>query len=222
MIEVTHLAKRYRSDRGLEHWALRDVSFQLKAGGTIGLIGRNGAGKSTLMRLIAGADHPSSGTVRRVGRVSWPLGLAGGVQGNLTGRQNARFVFRIHGMPEEELPERLDFVKKFSDLDDAFDWPVKTYSSGMNARLKFAMAMVFDFDFYLTDELTAVGDTEFKKKSREAFKTRLSGAGLIMVAHSETTLRDYCESGLLLHQGKGYYFDNIQEAFKMYREVSGA
>ena len=222
MIELHHVAKRYRSDRGLEHWALRDVSFTLPVKGTLGVIGRNGAGKSTLLRLIAGADHPSSGTLRRLGRVSWPLGLTGGLQGSLTGRQNSRFVCRIHGMAESEMAEQLAFIQSFSDLGEAFDWPVKTYSSGMNARLKFALALVFDFDVYLTDELTAVGDAAFQAKSLAAFKSRLSGAGLIMVAHSEKTLRDYCESGLLLHQGKGYYFNNIQEAFKMYREVSGA
>ena len=221
MIELVNVSKRYRSDRGLQHWALHDVSMLIKPGSRVGVIGRNGAGKSTLLNLIAGADYPSSGTIKRSGRVSWPLGLAGGLQGSLTGRQNTRFVCRIHGVPDAELPEHLEFVQRFSELGEAFDWPAKTYSSGMGARLKFAMAQVFDFDYYLTDELTAVGDAAFREKSSLAFKTRLSGAGLIMAAHQEKTLLDFCSSGLVLHEGKGYYFDDIQEAFKMYREVSG-
>lgn len=219
MIEVVDVSKRYRSDRGLQHWVLRKVSFTIPPQINVGLIGRNGAGKSTLLRLIAGADFPTSGTIRRACRVSWPLGFAGGLQGSMTGRQNARFVLRIHGTPEDVIPDKLAFVQRFSELDEAFDWPIHTYSTGMSARLKFALSLVFDFDVYLTDELTAVGDAAFQKKSRQAFRDLVGKAGLIMVAHQENVLKEYCQAGLFLHDGRAHWFDRIEDAFKAYKET---
>jgi capsular polysaccharide transport system ATP-binding protein len=219
MIRVTDLSKRYRSDRGIDHWVLRDINFEVPAKTNVGLIGRNGAGKSTLLRLIAGADYPSRGEVVRACRVSWPLGFAGGLHSSMTGRQNGRFVCRIHGIPEDEIPERLTFVESFAELGDAFDWPISTYSTGMNARLKFALSLVFDFDVYLSDELTAVGDAVFQAKSRKAFTELVGRAGLIMVAHQEKTLKDYCSAGILLHEGGAQWFDQIDDAFKAYKET---
>lgn len=219
MITVKNLAKRYRSDRGIDHWVLQDVNFTIPPRTNVGLIGRNGAGKSTLLRLIAGADYPTRGEVIRACRVSWPLGFAGGLHGSMTGRQNARFVCRIHGIPEAEIPGHLRFVQEFAELGEAFDWPIATYSTGMNARLKFALSLVFDFDVYLSDELTAVGDEVFQKKSREAFRALIDRAGLIMVAHQEKTLKDYCQAGILLRAGTAHWFDRIDDAFKAYRET---
>ena len=219
MIEVIDVSKRYRSDRGLRHWVLRQVSFTIPPRTNVGLIGKNGAGKSTLLRLIAGADFPTTGNIRRECRVSWPLGFAGGLHGSMTGRQNTRFVCRIHGIPEEAIPEKLAFVQSFSELHEAFDWPIHTYSTGMSARLKFALSLVFDFDVYLTDELTAVGDAVFQKKSRQAFKELVGKAGLIMVAHQENVLKEYCQAGLFLHDGRAHWFDRIEDAFQAYKET---
>lgn len=219
MIRAIDLAKRYRSDRGLSRWVFEHVDFEISAQTNVGLIGRNGAGKSTLLRLIAGADYPTRGEIRRHCRVSWPLGFAGGLHGSMTGRQNARFVCRIHGLREDEIPERLAFVQAFAELGDAFDWPIHTYSTGMGARLKFALSLVFDFDVYLTDELTAVGDAVFQTKSRQAFKDLVGRAGLIMVAHQENTLKEYCQAGLLLHEGRAHWFERIDDALKAYKET---
>jgi capsular polysaccharide transport system ATP-binding protein len=219
MIHAIDIAKRYRSDRGLHRWVLQAVNFTIPPKTNVGLIGRNGAGKSTLLRLIAGADFPTRGEVRRECRVSWPLGFAGGLHGSMTGRQNARFVCRIHGLGEDEMTEKLDFVQSFSELGESFDWPIHTYSTGMSARLKFALSLVFDFDVYLTDELTAVGDAAFQKKSRQAFKDLIGRAGLIMVAHQENVLKEYCQAGLLLHEGSAYWFDCIDDAINVYKET---
>lgn len=219
MIRINQLAKRYRSDRGFSHWVLQDINLIIPAKTNVGLIGRNGAGKSTLLRLIAGADYPTRGEVVRECRVSWPLGFTGGLHGSMTGRQNSRFVCRINGLTEQEIRERLEFVQAFAELGDAFDWPIKTYSTGMNARLKFALSLVFDFDVYLSDELTSVGDAVFKKKSREAFNGLVGKAGLIMVAHSEGTLKSFCNAGIFIHNGNAYWFDSIDDAFKAYKET---
>lgn len=110
-------------------------------------------------------------------------------------------------------------MQAFAELGDAFDWPIHTYSTGMGARLKFALSLVFDFDVYLTDELTAVGDAVFQTKSRQAFKDLVGRAGLIMVAHQENTLKEYCQAGLLLHEGRAHWFERIDDALKAYKET---
>ena len=217
MIELTDVHKRYRTDHGAGKWVLQGINLSIPSDRSVGLIGRNGAGKSTLLRLIGGIDKPTRGTVVRNCRTSWPLGLAGGLQGMLTGRQNAKFVCRIHGH-DVDIPEKLAFIADFSELGDAFDEPIKTYSSGMQARLKFAMSMAFDFDMYLVDELTAVGDAAFKAKAQAAFKALSDHSSLIMVSHAEGTLRQFCECGIWLHQGQAHWFDRIEDALARYKE----
>lgn len=217
MIELLHVAKRYRTESGHSKWVLDDVSLEIPGNRSVGLVGRNGAGKSTLLRLIGGIDQPSRGTVTRRCRVSWPLGFGGGLQGSLTGRQNVKFVCRLHGY-DDHVVEQMAFVHEFSELGDAFDEPIKTYSSGMSARLKFALSLVFDFDVYLVDELTAVGDSRFKAKSRKAFQELADHAGLIMVSHDERSLKEFCAAGIWLHEGRAYWFDSIDDALKNYRE----
>jgi capsular polysaccharide transport system ATP-binding protein len=219
MIKLHNLAKRYRNDLGYEKWVFQDINLEIAQKSRVGIIGRNGAGKSTLLRLIAGADYPTRGEVKRECNVSWPLGFAGGLPGSMTGAQSVRFVCRINGVPDDEIQAHLDYVKDFSELGDAFRQPINTYSSGMSGRLKFAMSLVFKFDVYLSDELVSVGDAGFNKKSKEAFKTTLADAGLIMVAHSEGMLKEYCESGILLHNGAAHWFDQIDDAFKAYKET---
>lgn len=216
MIRIEDVHKRYRNHRG-SRWVLRGITAEIPANARVALIGANGAGKSTLLRLIGGIDQPNQGAIERGCRVSWPLGLAGGYQGSLTGRQNTKFVSRIHGV-HHDLERTLEFVRDFAELGGAFDDPVKTYSSGMRSRLAFAMSMAFDFDTYLVDELTAVGDAAFKRKSQRAFEDMAGRAGLIMVSHSASTLRTFCHSAIWLHDGEARFFDTVEEALERYQE----
>lgn len=217
MIVVKDVCKRYRTDHGMGGWILNDVSFTIPQNTNVGLVGKNGAGKSTLLRLIAGTDQPTRGTIERHCNVSWPMGFSGGLQGTLTGRQNAKFVCRIHGH-ESDISERLAFIEEFAEIGSAFDEPVKTYSSGMAARLKFAFSLAFEFDVYISDELTAVGDVTFKKKAKEAFQDLTGRAGLIMVSHQENTLKEFCTAGIWLNEGHAIWFDDIEDALDAYEE----
>lgn len=220
MIEISDVYKRYRTPHASK-WVLKGVSLGIARHSRVALIGANGAGKSTLLRLVGGTDQPNSGTIVRRCRVSWPLGLSGGFQGSLSGRQNTKFVCRIHGV-QDGLADKLDFVREFSELKDAFDQPVKTYSSGMRSRLAFALSLAFDFDTYLVDELTAVGDAAFKRKSQKAFEDLAARAGLIMVSHRESTLKSFCQSAVWLHEGKAHWFDSVEEALREYKgSISG-
>ncbi|MEC3766358.1 ABC transporter ATP-binding protein [Cupriavidus sp. SS-3] len=216
MIDITDVHKRYRTAHGSK-WVLQGVTLKIPERGRVALIGANGAGKSTLLRLVGGIDQPNRGSIVRNCRVSWPLGLSGGFQGSLSGRQNTKFVCRIHGI-HGALAEKLEFVREFSELNNAFEDPVKTYSSGMRSRLAFAMSLAFDFDTYLVDELTAVGDAAFKRKSQKAFEDLAGRAGLVMVSHSESTLKNFCQSAVWLHQGQALWFDSVEEALHAYRD----
>lgn len=198
-------------------WILRGVNLQIPAGCSVGLVGSNGAGKSTLLRIIGGVDYPNKGMVRRHCRVSWPMGFGGGLQGSLTGRQNTKFVARIHGM-EHEIPRIVLQVQEFAGIGAAFDEPVKTYSSGMKSRLQFGLSLAFDFDVYISDEVTSTGDRAFQKKARREFKKMLGKSSLIMVSHSESTLKDFCQAGIWLHDGIAEWFDQIDDAIRAYND----
>lgn len=218
MIDIQHLSKRYRTLHGPGRWVLRDINIRIPRHLNVGLIGRNGAGKSTLLRLIAGVDIPTKGSIRRYCRVSWPLGLTGGLHGTMTGRQSVRFVCRVHGVPEVEIREYEAQVADFAELGESFDESIDTYSTGMSARLKFALSLAFEFDVYLSDELTAVGDAVFRRKAQKAFRDLAEKAGLIIVAHQDNVLRDFCQAGVLIHDSHAYWFDDIEDALTAYKE----
>jgi len=217
MIVLNDVHKRYRTHDGPGKRVLNGVSFTIPSKLNVGLVGRNGAGKSTLLRLIGGIDVPSSGTIERRCRVSWPMGFSGGLQGSLTGRQNAKFVCRIHGH-DHDLAERIAYIEDFAEIGAAFDEPIKTYSSGMKSRLQFAMSLAFDFDVYISDEITSTGDAAFREKAARAFEHLIGKAGLIMVSHSDSTLRQFCKAGIWLHEGKAIWFDDIEDALRNYNE----
>jgi capsular polysaccharide transport system ATP-binding protein len=212
MIHLENATKLVRM-KGVKKTIINDVTMTIPRGKSIGLLGRNGAGKSTLLQIIAGTLDLDKGRVVRKGKVSWPLGFAGSFQGNLSGEQNVRFVARIYGVDTEEL---VDYVAEFAELGEFFRAPVRTYSSGMKARLAFGVSMGVKFDYYLVDEITAVGDTNFKRKSQKAFKERLSDSDVVMVSHSPSTLRDYCETGVVLEDGSLTYYDNLEEAIAVH------
>lgn len=217
MILVKGVHKRYRTEHGMGPWILKDVNLTIPSNVNVGIVGRNGAGKSTLMNLIGGIDVPNKGTIERQCRVSWPLGFGGGLQGSLTGRDNSKFVLRVHGM-EAQFEEKIAYIQEFADIGKYFDKPIKTYSSGMKSRLQFALSMCFDFDVYLADEITAVGDVAFARKALNAFIDLTGRAGLIMVSHGEETLRQYCKSGIWINQGHAIWYDDINDALRDYLE----
>lgn len=219
MIEIQNLYKRYHGPHG-GGWVLKDVNLTIPDGVSVGVVGRNGAGKSTLLRLIGGMDTPDRGRVIRKGRVSWPIGLAGGFKGAMTGRQNVKFVARVHGI-KKNLSRLIQEVEDFAEIGKAFDDPVTTYSSGMRARLAFGLSLAFDFDIYISDEATAVGDRAFKAKAREAFQQRVDHASLIMVSHGEGTLKQMCQAGIFIDEGTARWFDRIEDAIEAYHRATG-
>ena len=212
MIEFRDVSKYYLTQHSrkvvVDHLTLR-----LPAGAKVGLLGRNGAGKSTMIGMIAGTVKPSAGTIRRRGSISWPLGFAGSFAPDLTGTQNIRFVARIYGIDTDAL---IDYVQDFAELGDFLDMPVRAYSSGMKARLAFGLSMGVSFDWYLVDEITAVGDTAFRRKSLSAFRERLDNAGLLMVSHATGTIRDYCNCGLVLENGRVRFYRDVEEAIAVH------
>lgn len=219
MIEVQDLYKRYHGPFGGD-WVLKDVNFTIPQGVSVGLVGRNGAGKSTLLKLLARMDMPDKGRIITDSKISWPIGLKGGFQGSMTGRQNVKFVARIHG-GEDRMQQIIDYVQEFAEIGKAFDQPVKTYSTGMRSRIAFGLSLAFDFDVYISDEATAVGDTAFKEKAKKAFRNRIGKSSLIMVSHSVGILKDLCQSGIWLHQGQAIWYDKLSDAIKDYNKSIG-
>ena len=221
MIELFEVSKYYPTPNG-RHYVLKDVSLVIPDGAQVGVLGPNGTGKSTLMRLLAGVDMPNAGTIRRTGSISWPMGLANSMQGSLTGRENARFACRLQGVSRKEMEIIIDEVKEFAEIGDYYEMPVRTYSSGMRARLNFAIAMAFTFDCYIIDELTAVGDKNFKEKSAKVFKEKRAVASFIKVSHSLRELRNECNMGLVLNKGRAVMYDSIEEAIEVYERNIGS
>lgn len=215
MILVDRVSKHY-SIKLQRKTVLDRVSIAFDTKRSYGLLGKNGAGKSTFLRLIAGTEAPNSGQIRRFVQTSWPLGFAGGFHPLMTGRENTRFVARAYGA---DIQSVVDFVEDFSELGRDLDAPVGTYSSGMTSRLAFAVSMAIEFDFYLVDEITAVGDSRFQMRCKEAFAARRERAGMIMVSHSVATIRDYCDTGMILMKGKLYIYDDLNEAIEVYKKT---
>ncbi|EFD0564273.1 ABC transporter ATP-binding protein, partial [Escherichia coli] len=191
MIKIENLTKSYRTPTG-RHYVFKDLNLEIPSGKSVAFIGRNGAGKSTLLRMIGGIDRPDSGKIITNKTISWPVGLAGGFQGSLTGRENVKFVARLYAK-QEELKEKIEFVEEFAELGKYFDMPIKTYSSGMRSRLGFGLSMAFKFDYYIVDEVTAVGDARFKEKCAQLFKERHKESSFLMVSHSLNSLKEFCD-----------------------------
>ena len=218
MITLDKVTKSYMTLRGRK-FVFRNLSLEIPEGVNIGLIGRNGAGKSTLMRLLSAVDMPDSGKIVTRGRLSWPVGLTGGMQKNLTGRDNVKFVCRVQGLRRSRMQEKIRYVQEFAEIGEYFDQPVSTYSSGMRARLAFGTSMAFDFDYYLIDEVMAVGDAIFKKKSRQVFKERLQRGKVILVSHNMKLIRRMCNVVLHLDHGQVTVHDNVRQGIRAYRSA---
>lgn len=215
MIELRNLTKTYRLN-GVAKSVARDISFTFPSGECVGLMGPNGAGKSTMLKLIAGTIQPDSGRIIRHGSVSWPVGFAGSFHGDMTGSQNVKFVARLYGVDTDEM---IEFTKDFSQLGQHFFLPVRTYSSGMKSRLAFAMSMAIKFDTYLIDEITAVGDGAFKAKSEAILRDRLKTSGAVFVSHSLDQMVNLCSSGIVLQNGRFFYYARIEKAVEHYEHT---
>ncbi len=218
MIHIEHVTKRYGTRHG-EVTVLDDVSLTIRPGEKVGILGRNGAGKSTMIRLISGAERPTAGHIRRDMSVSWPLAFGGAFQGSLTGLDNLRFICRVYGTSADD---KIEFVQEFSELGRYLREPVKSYSSGMRARLAFAISMVVEFDCFLIDEIVAVGDSRFHEKCRiELFEKRKDRA-MIIVSHDPGYVREHCQHAAVLAQGKMTAFDHVDDAFTFYQDQTAA
>ena len=220
MIALDNVTKFYPTKHGL-HYILRNVSLVFPEDKNIGLFGVNGSGKSTLMNLLSGVDQPNRGRITVTGNISWPLGLSG-YQGSMTGRENAEFICRIYGKTPREIREKVQWIKEFSELGRFFEMPLNAYSSGMRSKFSFAASMAFDFDYYLIDELTAVGDARFRDKCHQIFDEKKGRAHFFFVSHNVNELKRQCDAGLFIRDGQLYLYDSVQEAIDIYHQANAA
>lgn len=217
MIEIVNVRKHYETRQGFKT-VLENINLTIKKGEKIGILGRNGAGKSTLIRLISGAELPTAGHIHRGISISWPLAFGGAFQGSLSGLDNVRFICRVYNAP---IDSAIAFVEEFSELGSYLNEPVKRYSSGMRARLAFAISMAVEFDCFLIDEIVAVGDSRFHEKCHiELFEKRKDRA-MIIVSHSADYIREHCGRAAVLVAGKLHSFDQVEDAFSFYNSHSG-
>lgn len=213
MIAFEHVSKSYHV-KGVHKRILEDASYRFADGKNIALMGHNGVGKSTMMRMIAGIEPPTSGNVTCSEKVSWPMGFSKGFNGLMTGVENVRFVARVYGCDTEEV---LAKVQAFAELGPSLDLPIETYSSGMRARLAFGLSLAISFDCYLIDEITAVGDQRFRRKSEKALREKIADARVVMISHSERTIREFCDEGVLAYGGKLYHYDDLNGLIADYK-----
>ncbi|MEG3146492.1 ABC transporter ATP-binding protein [Sphingomonas sp. RT2P30] len=217
MIRLNNVKKVYPTRFG-DRLVLGGISFDLSKGERLGILGRNGAGKSTMVRLISGAERPTSGTVERHMSVSWPLAFGGAFQAFLTGRDNVRFISRIYG---QDFERNIAFVEEFSELGQYLGEPVRTYSSGMRARLAFAISMIIEFDCFLIDEISAVGDARFHDRCNFELFEKRSDRAMVIISHDPGYIRDFCSRWAILDKGKFTEFDDFDVAYGAYKEVIG-
>lgn len=214
IFELEDVCKSYPIHHGkAQRQVLNKISLKVREGERWGILGRNGAGKSTLIRLISGAESPHSGTVTKYRSISWPLAYGGAFQGSLTGRDNVRLICRIYNI---DFKDCLAFVEDFAELGAYLYEPVKSYSSGMAARLAFAISMSVEFDCFLIDEAMSVGDHRFHEKCNiELFEKRKDRA-MIIVAHQMDLIRDHCDHAAILEKGEITICDTVEQAVERY------
>lgn len=208
MIVLENLTKTYIL-YGYRKTVMDNVTAVFPTHKSVALLGRNGAGKTTLLRMIAGTTSVTAGRILSDGSISFPVGFAGSFHPDMTGAQNIRFVARAYGVDTDSL---ISYVEDFAELGNHFYLPIRSYSSGMKSRLSFGLSMGLKFDTYLIDEITAVGDAAFKKKSERIFLERMSTSSAIFVSHSMTSARTLCNAGAVLENGNLYYYDKLEHA----------
>ena len=212
MMALDHVTKYYPTRSG-RRIILNDINFRVNKGELVGILGRNGCGKSTLLRVISGAEKPSSGLIKREMTVSWPLAFGGAFQSSLTGLDNLRFICRIYNVNFEE---KVEFVEQFTELGVYLNEPIKRYSSGMRARLSFALSLVVDFDCYLIDEIIAVGDSRFTERCQYELFEKRADCSYIIVSHDVRAIEQYCSRAAVLKAGVLTDFNDVSQAYQFY------
>lgn len=212
-LTIDSLTKYYPSELG-KQYVFRDLSFEVPLTGSIALLGPNGAGKSTLFRMLAGSEFPNSGSIKTDLSISWPVALSTGIHPKMTGRENARFIGRVNGV--ENLDEYVDQVQRTTRLKHRFDLPVRNYSSGMRSRLAFACCISIDFDIYLIDEVTSVGDPKFRRRARRKLIDKAKHAMVLMVSHDMEEIRQFCNCAIVISKGRLVYYSDLEEAISVY------
>lgn len=215
LVRFRNVRKQYETKKG-PRVILRDASFEIPFLANLALLGPNGSGKSTFLKLFSGTEKQNSGRIQRFGRISWPLGFSGGYERQMSGRQNVQFVSRIYGLDPKAT---CDYVEEFADLGNYFEMPVQSYSQGMRQKLAFGLCMAIDFDCYLVDEVTAVGDERFREKVQREFAARRDRASVVMVSHSIATIRAYCDCAAVLLDGEIFFFEDIDEGIAEFQQV---
>ncbi|RDV24370.1 ABC transporter ATP-binding protein [Alteromonas aestuariivivens] len=213
MIRISNLTKSYPSQLGPQY-IFRDLNFDFPTENNVAILGKNGAGKSTLFRMLAKSEYPDRGRIITNRSMSWPVALQTGIHPQMTGRENTRFIGRINNVKSLRQYEKR--VQEFAELGGKFDLPVKNYSSGMRAKLVFACCMNIDFDIYLIDEATSVGDPTFRRKAKLALAEKAKSAGVIMVSHELDQIREFCHSAVLIENGQLHYYPDLEEGIKVY------
>ncbi|MDA0617274.1 MAG: ABC transporter ATP-binding protein [Proteobacteria bacterium] len=223
MIEFQNVSKYFPVEKNKNvsdgyYVLFENLNVHFKSGEKYAIMGRNGAGKSSLINMIAGTLSPTKGMVVSNVRVSWPVGYTGSFHGSLTAAQNINFITRIYGMNRQQRHDALEFCKEFADIGKHFYMPIKTYSSGMKARVSFAASMACDFDCYLLDEVTATGDIFFVKKAKAFLRKKLEKKDFIFVSHNINDIKDICTSFGVIHNKQITFFNNFQEANAFYKQ----
>ncbi len=220
IVSLRAVHKSYRTPGFGRIQVLSDLSMEIPSGVNVGIMGRNGAGKSTLLRLIGGLEKPDSGRVVVSGTPSPPKGLTGGINPLLSGRDNAKFVCRVCGLDPQDTRERIAYMEDVARIGRFMDRPVNTYSSGMRARLNFAINMAFEYDLYLFDELGAVGDEAYRRRASAMIEERKQRASFLIVSHSAQQLRRDCQAGIYVADRKAEFFPQLEDAIRCYEEAN--
>lgn len=215
MIRIDNVRKQFRVRRGYRT-VLKDINLTIEPGQKLGILGRNGSGKSTLIRLISGAIRPSKGAITRKMTVSWPLAFSDAFQENQTGLDCLRFICRVYGIKNQAMKDKIEFVEDFAELGSYFTERIKTYSSGMRARLSFAVSMAVDFDCFLIDEVVAVGDDRFHQKCYDELFVKRNDRAFVIVSHFPDYIKTHCDTGAVLENETVTVFNSVTEAHAHY------
>ena len=213
MIEFDNVSKSFWT--GKQRKVILDrASFRVELGRSLGILAPNGTGKSTIVSMMAGLEKPDEGIVRRTCRVSFPLGFMGGVVGKHTGRENARFIARLYGLDPDYVEA---FTRWLTDIQEYWDMPVATYSSGMRGRFSLSLLLALEFDIYLIDEgMPSSTDAEFNRKAGSVLRDRLKGATVVIVSHQPKTLEKFCDQAAVVRDGQFLLFDSLEKARAVY------